>query len=157
MSCEEEQKELFRDREHEPIGFKFKLIHEAFVAMFNRQLKEDDITFSQLMVISYLDEHRNQKVTQKDISDALHIKHPTTIGLLKRLDEKEMITNVTDPDNRRCRNVTLTEKGMDFVIARRERRKNTDDYLVSGMTDEEISTLRRLLDKVIDNMQSMDT
>jgi MarR family multiple gene transcriptional regulator MgrA len=68
-----------------------------------------------------------------------------------------MITNVTDPDNRRCRNVTLTEKGMEFVITRRERRKNTDDYLVSGMTDEEISTLRRLLDKVIDNMQSMDT
>ncbi len=157
MSCVEEPKELFRDREHEPIGFKFKLIHEAFVAMFNRQLKEDDITFSQLMVISYLDEHRDQKVTQKDISDALHIKHPTTIGLLKRLEEKEMITNVTDPDNRRCRNVTLTEKGMEFVITRRERRKNTDDYLVSGMTDEEISTLRILLDKVIDNMQSMDT
>jgi MarR family multiple gene transcriptional regulator MgrA len=156
MSSTEDGKEFFRDREHEPGGFKFKLIHEAFVAMFNRQLKEDDITFSQLMVISYLDEHSNQKVTQKDISDALHIKHPTTIGLLKRLEEKEMITNITDPDNRRCRNVTLTEKGIAFVEKRRERRKNTDDYLVSGMTEDEIRQLRLLLDRVIDNMQSLN-
>jgi MarR family multiple gene transcriptional regulator MgrA len=156
MSSTEDGKEFFRDREHEPVGFKFKLIHEAFVAMFNRQLKEDDITFSQLMVISYLDEHSNQKVTQKDISDALHIKHPTTIGLLKRLEEKEMITNITDPDNRRCRNVTLTEKGIAFVEKRRERRKNTDDYLVSGMTEDEIRQLRLLLDRVIDNMQSLN-
>ena len=114
------------------------------------------MTFSQLMLISYLDEHKEQKVTQKDISEALHIKHPTTIGLLKRLEEKEMITNVTDPDNRRCRNVTLTDKGMDFVITRRERRKHTDDYLVSGMTEDEIRQLRLLLDRVIDNMQSLN-
>ncbi|SEG03025.1 DNA-binding transcriptional regulator, MarR family [Butyrivibrio sp. Su6] len=157
MSCTDEQNEFFRDREHEPIGFKFKLIHEGFVAMFNRELKEDDITFSQVMVISYLDEHKDKKVTQKDISEALHIKHPTTIGLLKRLEEKGMITNVTDPDNRRCRNVTLSEKGLEFVDKRRERRKNTDYYLVNGMTEDEIAALRKLLDKVIDNMGSINT
>lgn len=157
MSCTDEHNEFFRDREHEPIGFKFKLIHEGFVAMFNRELKEDDITFSQVMVISYLDEHQDKKVTQKDISEALHIKHPTTIGLLKRLEEKGMIKNVTDPDNRRCRNVTLSEKGLEFVDKRRERRKNTDYYLVNGMTEEEIESLRKLLDKVIDNMGSINT
>lgn len=156
MSCTDGQNEFFRDREHEPIGFKFKLIHEGFVSMFNRELKEDDITFSQVMVISYLDEHKDKKVTQKDISEALHIKHPTTIGLLKRLEEKGMITNVTDPDNRRCRNVTLSEKGLEFVDKRRERRKNTDYYLVNGMTEEEIESLRKLLDKVIDNMGSIN-
>ena len=155
MSCTDGQNEFFRDREHEPIGFKFKLIHEGFVAMFNRELKEDDITFSQVMVISYLDEHKDKKVTQKDISEALHIKHPTTIGLLKRLEEKGMITNVTDPDNRRCRNVTLSEKGLEFVDKRRERRKNTDYYLVNGMTEDEIAALRKLLDK--DNMGSINT
>ena len=156
MSCVEEPKELFRDREHEPIGFKFKLIHEAFVAMFNRQLKEDDITFSQLMVISYLDEHRNQKVTQKDISDALHIKHPTTIGLLKRLEEKEMLSVVVDPENRKYRNIALTEKGVTFIENDRVRRRNTDEYMVEGMTQEEIKILRSLLDRVYDNMKLME-
>ena len=48
------------------------------------------MTFSQMILVSYLWENREKKITQKDISEALHIKHPTTIGLLKRLEEKEM-------------------------------------------------------------------
>jgi MarR family multiple gene transcriptional regulator MgrA len=67
-----------------------------------------------------------------------------------------MITNVVDPDNRRCRNVTLSDKGLEFVERRRERRKNVDFYLVNGMTEEEVTYLKKLLDKVIDNMGSLN-
>ncbi|WP_029233204.1 MarR family winged helix-turn-helix transcriptional regulator [Butyrivibrio sp. VCB2006] len=155
MNCKNEEKEFFRDKEHEPISFKFKLIHEAFANMFNRQLREDDMTFSQLMVVSLLWERRDEKVTQKDISEALHIKHPTTIGLLKRLEEKEMVKVVVDPDNRRYRNIALTEKGEKFIQMNRERRIHNDENLVDGMTEEEIKTLRSLLDRVIDNMNKL--
>lgn len=153
MNCEEDLRKLFRDREHEPTGFKFRLIHESFAAIINRRLRDDDMTFSQLMLISYVWENRDKKVTQKDISEALHIKHPTTIGLLKRLEEKEMLTVSVDPDNRKYRNIVLTPKGEKFVEFNRERKKHTDSYLTEGMSEEEIATLRRLLDKVIDNMQ----
>ncbi|MDC7294397.1 MarR family transcriptional regulator [Butyrivibrio sp. DSM 10294] len=155
MNCEEDQRQFFRDREHEPTSFKFKLIHESFAAIINRQLKEDDMTFSQLMLISYVWEKRNQKVTQKDISKALHIKHPTTIGLLKRLEEKEMLKVVVDPDNRKYRNIALTPKGEKFVKHNKERKRYTDSYLTEGMTTEEVTELRRLLDKVIDNMKEL--
>ncbi len=114
------------------------------------------MTFSQLMVVSYLEENSDKKVTQKDISEALHIKHPTTIGLIKRLEEKEMINVVVDPDNRKYRNITLTKKAKEYSERRRERRKHTDSYLVNGMTDDEIRQLRVLLDKVIDNMNELD-
>lgn len=146
---------LFRDKEHEPISFKFRLIHESFAAMLNRQLKEVDLTFSQFILVSYLWENRDKKVNQKDISQALHIKHPTTIGLLKRLEEKEMLKVVVDQDNRKYRNIMLTQKGEDFVEANHKRRRFTDSYLTKGMTDEEISELRRLLDKVNDNLEEI--
>ena len=153
MNCEEDLKNLFRDRAHEPTGFKFRLIHESFAAIINRQLKDDDMTFSQLILISYVWENRDKKVTQKDISEALHIKHPTTIGLLKRLEEKEMLTVIVDPDNRKFRNIVLTPKGEKYVKKNKERKRNTDSTLTEGMTEEEIAKLRELLDKVIDNMQ----
>ncbi len=156
MECKENGREFFRDREHEPLSFKFKLIHESFAAMLNRHLKEDDMTFSQLILISYLWENRDKKVTQKDISDALHIKHPTTIGLLKRLEEKEMLKVVVDPDNRKYRNIALTDKGLAFIVHDRTRRRYTDEYMVEGMTEEEIKLLRGLLDRVYDNMQEID-
>lgn len=156
MICDKKgDKEFFRDKEHEPISFKFRLIHESFAAMLNRQLKEVDLTFSQFILVLYLWENRDKKVNQKDISKALHIKHPTTIGLLKRLEEKEMLKVVVDPDNRKYRNITLTKKGEDFAVANQKRRKNTDSYLTNGMTEDEIKELRRLLDKVNDNLEEI--
>ncbi len=156
MECGGDTRKFFRDREHEPLSFKFKLINESFVAMLNRHLKEDDMTFSQLILISYLWENREKKVTQKDISDALHIKHPTTIGLLKRLEEKGMLEVVVDPDNRKYRNVALTDKGIRCIENDRMRKRYTDEYMVEGMTDEEIRLLRSLLDRVYDNMKAMN-
>ena len=156
MECGDDGKKFFRDREHEPLSFKFKLIHESFAAMLNRHLREYDMTFSQLILISYLWENRDKKVTQKDISDALHIKHPTTIGLLKRLEEKEMLSVVVDPENRKYRNIALTEKGVTFIENDRVRKRNTDEYMVEGMTQEEIKILRSLLDRVYDNMKLME-
>ncbi len=156
MTCINKEKEYFRDKEHEPLSFKFKLIHEAFANMLNRQLSKEDMTFSQLIVISYLWENRDKKVTQKDISDALHIKHPTTIGLLKRLEEKEMVKVVVDPDNRKYRNIAITEKSEEFMQKNWQRKHNTDQNLVNGMTEEEILQLRHLLDKVIDNMNKLE-
>jgi MarR family multiple gene transcriptional regulator MgrA len=148
--------EFFRDREHEPLSFKFKLIHECFAKLLNRRLKEEDMTFSQIIVIYYLWEHRDQKVTQKDITDALHIKHPTTIGLLKRLEDKEMLKVVVDPDNRKYRNITLTERALEFIEADKKRKIHTDQYMVEGMTEEEIKQLRNLLDRVYDNMMKLE-
>ena len=156
MGNSEEEKQFFRDREHEPISFKFRLIHESFACMINRHLKEQDMTFSQMILMFYLWENREKKVTQKDITDAMHIKHPTAIGLLKRLEEKEMLKVVVDPENRKYRNIALTEKGMTFVENDRKRKRHTDEFMVKGMSEEEIATLRDLLDKVIDNMKELE-
>ena len=155
MSSQDDEKRYFRDREHEPLSFKFRLIHESFACMINRHLKEEDMTFSQMILIFYLWENRDRKITQKDITEAMHIKHPTTIGLLKRLEEKEMLKVVVDPDNRKYRNIALTDKGVNFVEKDRNRKRHTEEDMVKGMSSKEIKQLRDLLDKVYDNMQAM--
>ncbi|MBE5830116.1 MAG: MarR family transcriptional regulator [Butyrivibrio sp.] len=155
MSSQDDEKKYFRDREHEPLSFKFRLIHEFFACMINRHLKEEDMTFSQMILIYYLWENRDRKITQKDITDAMHIKHPTTIGLLKRLEEKEMLKVVVDPDNRKYRNIALTEKGITFIENDGDRKRHTEEDMVKGMSSKEIKQLRDLLDKVYDNMQAM--
>lgn len=155
MSSQDDEKKYFRDREHEPLSFKFRLIHESFACMINRHLKEEDMTFSQMILIFYLWENRDRKITQKDITEAMHIKHPTTIGLLKRLEEKEMLKVVVDPDNRKYRNIALTEKGVAFVEKDSNRKRHTEEDMVKGMSSKEIKQLRDLLDRVYDNMQAM--
>lgn len=157
MTClDKDKKEFFRDKEHEPLVFKFRLIHEGFANTINRQLREEDMTFSQMMVVSYLWENRDKKIAQKDISEALHIKHPTTIGLLKRLEDKEMVKVVVNPDNRKYRNIAITSKGEDFIVRGEERRKKLGQNLVDGFDEKEVQLLRDYLDRVIDNMHKYE-
>ena len=114
------------------------------------------MTFSQMILMFYLWENREKKITQKDITDAMHIKHPTAIGLLKRLEEKEMLKVIVDPENRKYRNIALTEKGMTYVENDRKRKRHTDEDMVKGMSEEEVAQLRNLLDKVYDNLQNIE-
>ena len=67
-----------------------------------------------------------------------------------------MLSVVVDPENRKYRNIALTEKGVTFIENDRVRRRNTDEYMVEGMTQEEIKILRSLLDRVYDNMKLME-
>ncbi len=144
-----------QDRDSQPLGYKFKLINDKFTKYRNETLKKDDLTFSQSKILFYLLWHQDEKVTQKDLCEAVHVKHPTMIGLLNRLEEKEMIVRNVDPENKRCRIISMTDKASAFLEKNKERHEDRDRMLVRGMSDEEIRTLRRLLDIVYQNMKDI--
>ena len=134
-----------------PLGYQFKLIHEKFKKHFNENLESMDLTFSQFVVLDYLCSNRKGKVTQKDISDALQLKHSTVIGILKRLEAKGMVQCIVDAENKRYRNVFLTKKAVDSLEEMYRRREEMEKRLVSELTKEEETELRRLLGKVFDS------
>lgn len=142
-----------RDKEKEPLGLKIKMINEKFIQNLNKELKEKDMTFSQMGILWYLEHNMDHKVTQKELSMALQVKHPTTIGLLKRLEEKEMVQIEVDEDNHKYRNISITEKALDFLKASKRHRDEMDNMLTVGMTVEECKLFRELLDKALDNLK----
>ena len=144
-----------RDPEKEPLGFKFKLIHEGFEKNFNDQLKDENLTFSQMSVLFYLIRNQDHKVSQKELCEALHSSHPTVIGLIDRLQEKDMVIRVVDEDNHKYKNILLTPKAVDILEKRKKHHEWMEDLLVKGMSKEEIKKLRQLLDKVYENMQDI--
>ena len=75
----------------ENLEFYFKRINDAMISYANNELKELDLTFSQMEVISFLIENKDKKIYQKDIERYFNLSHPTVIGLLKRLKTKELI------------------------------------------------------------------
>ncbi len=142
-----------REKGKEPLGFKIKMINEKFIQNLNKELKEKDMTFSQMGILWYLEHNMDHKVTQKELSMALQVKHPTTIGLLKRLEEKEMVQIEVDEDNHKYRNISITEKALDFLKTSKRHRDEMDNMLTVGMTVEEINLFRELLDKALDNLK----
>lgn len=139
-----------------PVHFKFKMIGEGFKQRFNNDLRKYDLTFSQFGLICYLQNKQDEKVHIKEIGEVFNLTHPTVVGLVNRLEEKGFIETKPDPDNKRYRLVTLTGKGSEIKEEMDRGRDEMEELVLKGFSEEESKELRRLLDKVIDNISDYE-
>lgn len=130
-----------------------KKLDKVFKQNFDQELERVGLTFSQMRVLRFLEDNPNTKITQKDISKELDIQHSTTIGLLKRMQEKGLVTVVVDEDNRRCRNILLTSKAEEISCEMERGRTIMENRVVASFTEEEKEIFYRLLNKAIDNLK----
>lgn len=137
----------------EHYGILIKKLDKVFKQNFNQELERVGLTFSQMRVLRFIEDNPKMKITQKDISNELDIQHSTTIGLLKRMQEKGLVRVVVNEDNRRCRNIFLTKKAEDIRYEMERGREIMESRVVKSFTDEEKETFYRLLNKAIDNLK----
>lgn len=139
-------------KERMPIGFMFKQINTIYEKDFNNLLKTVGITASQCAVLDYLFRSSEEVVNQRDIEKALSLRNPTVTGLLKRLDEKGFILSVQNEQDKRRKNIYLTEKAYDIQRRMESDRKKIDKRLTLGMTKKERTALEKMLEKVLYNV-----
>lgn len=135
-----------------PLAFKFKLINEKFTAIWNAELVSCGITFSQFPVLMHLIRNQDHRVNQKELCEAVRVKHPTMIGLLERLEEKGLVVRRRDDENHRFINVELTQKGRNLMESFREGRTRSDREAVRGLSDAEMEEFNRMLIIVYHNL-----
>ncbi|WP_165444069.1 MarR family winged helix-turn-helix transcriptional regulator [Lachnoclostridium sp. Marseille-P6806] len=146
---QERERHRFEDAS---LGYKFKLIQEQFRSMVNERMRAAELTFSQMGVLYYLDSSPGGRITQKMLCEAVHVKHPTMNGILSRMEEKGLVQQTVDPDNRRCRNIMLTEKGRRLMQMQNAERQACNEALTRGFTDEETGECHRLMNKIYRNL-----
>ena len=91
------------------IGFLIKKISDRLLTEMNYNLKKYDITARQLEVLSFL--NMNGDSSQKDIAEYFGIRHTTVIDLLKKLEEKNLITKIRAEKNLKYNVILLTDLG----------------------------------------------
>lgn len=139
-----------------PLGFKFRLIHEKFEQIVTQELQDLqqlNITYPQMMVLLVLDRSRDHRVTQKELAQELNVSRPTISGLLQRMSEKKLISQEPDPQNRRCRIISLLSEGEQILHTNHENKHQMEAFLTHGMTDAEKQELNHLLAKVYENLE----
>ncbi|WP_407381343.1 MarR family winged helix-turn-helix transcriptional regulator [Methanobrevibacter sp.] len=116
-------------------------------SFFNRVLKDNDMTIKELSVLLRI--RFDDITTQQDLVDVFKVSGAYIAKLLRKFEDNEYIKREEDPENRRKKRVKLTEKGIkktDELI------KVIDDWemeVTSDLTDEEITTLKNILFKII--------
>ena len=135
----------------EHLGYYFKKINEAFVSNRNKTLKEKGLTSTQMDFLVYLFRHND--VTQRELEVYFGLSHSTVIGIVKRLAEKGYIVVEQNEEDKRQRNILLTEKAYDIQKGMIKRRENDQKKFEKYMSAQEIADLIKELKKVYDILQ----
>lgn len=138
----------------EYLGHKIKRIDQLFKLRMDRNLEELDITNTQMHILAYLIHNKQNKITQKLLSEEFCVKHSTMSGILSRLKEKELIEIIVDEDNKKYRNIYPTPKAFQLDKRMLSQRDETESIIMRGFTAKEIEEFSFYLDRLYDNLVS---
>lgn len=138
----------------EHIGHKIKQLDHLFKIRMDKNLEKLGVTATQMHVLTYLLNTQDEKNTQKKLSEHFAVKHSTMSGILNRLKEKELIEIKVDEENKKYRNIYLTEKAKQLDEQMLSHRDETEAVLTKNFTQEEIMQLLGYLDRLYNNLLS---
>lgn len=136
------------------VGPRIKRISNALDRKRTLDLEDMELTSSQGLVLGYLHRRAGEAVYPGDIGKYFGMSHPTVTGILQRLEAKEFITYADDPEDRRKKQVRLTEKAAECHQRMRDRFLETEAQLTEAMSPGELETLISLLDRMIEKMDA---
>ena len=143
----------FDPKEH--VGLLLKFINGRVNTKINKNLAEFNLTGVQHEILCFIDRNEHERdVFQKDIEKCLKLTNPTVTGIVKRLEEKEMIVRCPSSKDARYKCLHVTEKGRDVICKSFKFGANhIEKNLVKGMTEEEIKIFKDLLYRSLKNME----
>lgn len=123
-------------------------INSATEKRINNEMRNTDLTHAQICLIFSLIEKGNGCCCLKDLERHLRLAQSTTLGIVKRSEEKGLVECFHDPEDRRSKSVRVTQKGIDLCNQIRSNVQNTENWLLAALSEEEKDLFRTLLAKV---------
>jgi DNA-binding MarR family transcriptional regulator len=93
-------------------------------------------------------------MTQSEIAEQLSVQGATITNMLQRMEEAGLVTRRRDPEDNRLVRVYLTEMGRQQERAISEQATRVEQSVFEGISAEERAVLRRMMKRMLDNMES---
>ena len=130
-----------------------KTVNNLFERELNNKVSLMDLTNAQCGILGYLDRNRNKEIYLNDIEKKFCLKRPTVSGLIKRLEEKEFVIVEHKDNDRRYKQVSLTEKSEEILAIMKENLENTEKTLYENITEKDKEELYRILSIMFNTMK----
>lgn len=135
------------------IGYLMKVITDKIRVKGDKDLKSQNLTLAQSRVLAYLLEN-GEKATQKEIEDFLEVAHPTVVGIITRMKENGYVETEIDPQNRRNKIVSLTEKAVAVGENLSINIAKQDSEMLEGLSEKQITELYNMLNIIYRNLKN---
>lgn len=131
------------------VGFLLAKTNQIKDRFLDQCLAKEEITSSQIKVMFALYFMRIKR--SSDISKYLNVDGSSVTRMLDRLEKKQFIQRVSDPEDRRSVLIQLTEEGRDVTLRAIPLAESAIDKLTGCLTFEEKQNLLHCLGKIVDS------
>ncbi|RKF20648.1 MarR family transcriptional regulator [Altericroceibacterium spongiae] len=107
--------------------------------------------FRLLMAIGRLGESASHELAEHTGVNVMSVSRAVAA-----LERNGRITVEPDPRNRRRKSLRLTEEGQRLFELMKPQTEKVADYLVSGLSEDDVQSLHRIMDTVIDTLEARD-
>ena len=107
-------------------------------------IETSGLPFSRIRVLRRL---ARRPMTAKEIAEAATMDAPATSVAVNDLEDRGLVVRETNPSNRRCKVISLTEEGR-RTVASIERVEDPAPQPFAALSDEELQTLETILAKL---------
>ena len=142
------KKVIFKDKH--PV-FIMKMVADRAETLFAQRVGALQVTAPQCRVLMHLETRGGEGVSQRELEHYLGVSHTTVKGLLQRLEEKGYVRTAFDSADGRVKHAYLTETFQRLREETRQALEVFESQLVAGFNDEELETLRQMLERVYQN------
>lgn len=133
-------------------GFLLVDVARLLKTSYDRRVRELDLTRSQWWVLNHL--FRHDGIRQSELADILEIERAALGRLIDRLEANGWVRRKADPDDRRAKQVYLTEEVAPIVNRMRRIASELRHDATKGMSDEEQTAFVDTLLKIKCNLAS---
>lgn len=131
------------------ISFNIALICQRICDVQTKILKKYDLTPRQSLVLAYLRNHPEDKITQKI---QMHLSNPTVTVIVYSMIGKGLIAKEKDTEDRRKYILHMTEKGKAAFNNGRGESRAADERAYEGLSREDIDYLKSIMRRIMDNL-----
>jgi len=120
---------------------------------FLHYAREHGLSMSQISTLFRLSHHGSLAVSE--IGDGLGVSNAAASQLLDRLVQQELVTRAENPQDRREKQLILTEKGRNILLESTRTRQAWLECLVSTLTPEEQINVTEVMEILIKKMNQI--
>lgn len=139
----------------EALGKYISKLYRQGNAFLTKKFNRYNIGSGQYMFLIQL--YNRDGLSQEELAARLNIDKGTTARAIKKLEDQGYITRVKDEGDKRANKIFLTQKAENIRIGFFEILGEWNDILTSGLTEEEVEGVLKLMKKIsVNNFNNLD-
>lgn len=129
-------------------GKLIKQISDELRKRVDNKMRSQDLTLAQVGVLLGLKNSPEKQLSMKELEKNIHVAQSTVVGIVSRLEQKGFVESYGDSSDKRIKLVQLTESGAERIRGAEQDMVETEQFILSGLTETEQEIFFSLLKKV---------